>query len=137
MKTYSPSQSSVKRNWHLLDAKDQVIGRLATRAAELLMGKHKVDFVRHLDWGDHVVVINSAIVKATGNKDTQKVYTRHTGYPGGLRQITLEKLRLSKPEEIIKHAVSGMLPKNKLRDRMLLRLHVFSEEKHTYGQYFK
>ena len=137
MKTYSPSKTAVKRNWHLLDAKDQVIGRLATQAAVFLMGKHKTDYVHHLDWGDHVVVINAASARVTGNKETQKVYTRHTGFPGGLRQITLEKLRIKKPEFIIEHAVSGMLPKNKLRDEMLKRLHVFVGDTHKYGQHFK
>lgn len=136
-RTYSPSSSDIKRGWHEIDAKGQVLGRLATQVAALLMGKHKVGFVRHLDSGDHVVVLNSEQVTVTGKKETDKVYTHHTGYPGGLRQTTLVKLRAEKPEKIVINAVSGMLPKNKLHDRMLKRLHVVVGSQNPYAKYQK
>lgn len=135
-KTYSPSIKDLKRNWHLIDASDQVLGRIATQAAHLLMGKHKVDFVRHLDWGDHVVIINAEKAVTTGRKETQKKYVRHSGYPGGYRETTLEKLRAEKPTEVLKHAVSGMLPNNKLRDRMIKRLYLIVGSENPYAKYF-
>ena len=137
MTTFTPQISQVDRKWHLIDAKDQILGRIATQIAVLLMGKYKPTFARHLDWGDHVVVINASQVATTGNKETQKVYTSHSGYPGGLKQITLEKLRVKSPDQIIIHAVSGMLPDNKLKSDMLGRLHVFSGSDHTFIQHFK
>lgn len=137
MKTYSPKVSEITRSWHVLDAKDFVIGRLATQVAVLLMGKHKPTFVRHIDSGDHVVVLNGEKITSTGNKELQKVYTRHSGRPGGLRQTTLEKLRQEKPEQIIIHAVSGMLPDNKLKDIMIKRLHVIIGSDNPYAKYIK
>lgn len=133
----STKSSQVKRNWHFLDAKDQILGRLATRAAQLLMGKGKPYFVRYLDCGDYVVVVNAQKVKVTGKKEEQKMYYRHSGYPGGFRQDPLRKWREEKPERIIMHAVRGMLPQNKLRDRMLKRLKVFPGENHPYGDKLK
>ena len=137
MKTFSPKTADVTHAWHLVDATGQVIGRLATKIAILVMGKHKPTFARHIDSGDHVVVVNAVKIRATGSKELQKVYHRHSGYPGGMRETTLEKMRATKPEEIVIHAVSGMLPKNKLRDVMLKKLHVYAEEVHPYGQHFK
>jgi len=135
--TYSPKVSEIHRSWHVVDAQDQILGRLATRVASLLMGKHKPGFVRHLDSGDHVVVTNCEKIVVTGKKEATKVYTRHSGYPGGLRQTTLNKLRVAKPTEIIVHAVAGMLPKNKLHDRMLKRLHVVVGGENPYARYSK
>lgn len=135
--TRSTKQSEIKRNWYLVDAKGKVAGRLATEIACLLTGKSKSYFVRHLDCGDYVVVINAKEVVVTGNKEKQKVYTRYSGYPGGLHKETLEKLRERKPEEIIRHAVMGMLPKNKLQDRLITRLYIFKGEKHSYDDKFK
>jgi large subunit ribosomal protein L13 len=133
MKMTQPTKTSdITREWVLVDVKDQILGRVATQIAQLLMGKSKAYFAKNMDCGDHVVVINAKYVKATGNKEDQKVYTRYSGYPGGLRSETLKELRIRKPEEIILHAVSGMLPKNKLRDTMLARLHVFAEAEHKY-----
>jgi large subunit ribosomal protein L13 len=136
MSTYSPSAPSVTRNWHIFDAKDQVLGRLATQIASVLMGKSKTYFVRHLDIADHVVVINASKVTVTGNKSTQKVYHRHSGFPGGMKITTYNQMLKTKPQEIIIHAVSGMLPKNKLHDRLLSHLHVYAGSDHPYGQQF-
>ena len=118
MRTYSPSIKDIKRAWHLVDAKEKILGRVSTQIAELLIGKKKPYFVSHLDCGDFVVVINAAHVAVTGKKEKQKTYFRHSGYPGGLKAVSLGELRSKQPEKIIIHAVSGMLPQNKLRDRM-------------------
>jgi large subunit ribosomal protein L13 len=136
MKTYVPSATEIKRAWHEIDAQDQIIGRVATQAAILLMGKHKPTFVRNLDSGDHVVILNAERIVSTGRKETQKIYAHHTGHVGGYRQTTLSKLRVEDPAEIIKHAVFGMLPKNKLRDNMIKRLYVVIGSEHQYGKYF-
>jgi large subunit ribosomal protein L13 len=127
----------IKRTWHLIDVKDKTLGRISSEIAQLLMGKHKPYFVRNLDCGDYVVIVNAKDVKVTGNKEEQKNYYRHSGYPGGFRQETLKELRVRKPQEIITHAVKGMLPQNKLRDRMLRRLFVFAGEEHKYEDKFK
>ncbi len=129
--------SDIKRSWHLIDVKEKPLGRVCSEIAQLLMGKEKPYFVRNLDTGDYVVVVNARSVKATGRKEEQKKYYRHSGYPGGLRVETLKQLRARKPEEIIKHAVRGMLPQNRLRDRMLTRLFIFAEKEHTYQDKFK
>ena len=128
--------SEVKREWHLADVKGKILGRTATEIARLLMGKGKPYFAKNLDCGDFVVVINAKEVDVSGKKETDKVYTRYSGYPGGLRKITVKELRQRKPEEIIRHAVSGMLPKNKLRASMLKRLYVYSGEENPYGDKF-
>ena len=125
--------SEIKRDWYIFDLKDQTLGRQATKIAELLMGKKKPYFVRNLDCGDYVVVINAKDVKVTGKKEEQKVYNRHSMYPGGFRSESLKELRARKPEDIIKHAVKGMLPDNRLRDKMLKRLFVSASAEHTYG----
>jgi large subunit ribosomal protein L13 len=126
-----------KRRWHLIDAEGKVLGRLASRIAPLLMGKKKIGYLPYLDGGDHVVVINAAKVKVTGRKETDKVYYRHSGYPGGLKEETLEELRKRRPEEIIRRAVKGMLPKNKLLRGRLKRLHIFAGSEHDYKDKFK
>ena len=127
----------IKREWHLLDAKNKPLGRFAGEAALLLIGKNKAYFAKNLDCGDYVVVINAKEVASTGNKETKKKYYRHSMYPGGFKEETLENLRKRKPTDIIVNAVSGMLPKNKLRDRFLTRLYVFENEKHEYEDKFK
>jgi large subunit ribosomal protein L13 len=137
MKTLSPKSSEIARSWHLFDAEDQVLGRLATRIADTLMGKSKTNFVRHLDIGDHVVVINASKVLVTGKKMQQKLYHRHSGYPGGMKITTYDQLLHSRPEQIIIHAVSGMLPKNKLQARLLRHLHVYPQEIHPFTKQFK
>ncbi|OGH03056.1 MAG: 50S ribosomal protein L13 [Candidatus Levybacteria bacterium RIFCSPHIGHO2_01_FULL_37_17] len=138
MKQTKPTKASeIKREWRLIDLEGKVLGRIATDIAKLLMGKHKPNFVRNLDMGDNVVVINAGKIKVTGNKENLKTYYRHSGYPGGFKAETLSKLRQRKPQDIIIRAVSGMLPQNRLKDRMLLRLHVFAEADHTYQDKFK
>jgi large subunit ribosomal protein L13 len=124
--------SQVKRDWHLVDVSDKVLGRIAVEIAHLLMGKSKPHFVRSLDVGDNVVVINASGVKVTGKKEEDKKYYRHSGYPGGFKVRTFKEQMGLKPEEIIRHAVRGMLPQNRLRDRMMTRLFVFSNENHPY-----
>jgi len=132
VKTYSVKVSEIKRDWHVIDATDQVLGRLATRAARLLMGKHKPVFSRNLDVGDYVVVINAEKVRVTGNKAKQKVYYRHSGYPGGLKSITLEKLMQTNPTRVIEHAVKGMLPHTRLGASMMKKLRVYVGDTHPY-----
>ena len=129
--------SDITRSWHLIDVKDQVLGRVATGIALTLTGKSKPYFVRNLDCGDHVVVINAKYVAVTGHKEKEKMYGRYSGYPGGLKQKPLWKLRQNNPAEIIRRAVFGMLPKNKLRDRLITRLYIYPETEHPYGDKFK
>jgi large subunit ribosomal protein L13 len=128
--------SDIKRSWHHVDVKDKTLGRVATEIALLLMGKGKSNFVRNLDCGDFVVVTNAQFVKVTGKKEEKKNYYRHSGYPGGFRSETLKELRSRKPEDIILHAVKGMLPDNRLKDKMLARLFVFAGEEHKYQDKF-
>jgi len=137
MRTKATKASEIKRSWHLIDAKDQILGRLATKIARLLMGKDKPYFVSYLDCGDYVVVTNAAKIRVTGKKAKQKIYYRHSGYPGGFREINFAKQMEKDPSQIIRHAVSGMLPKNKLRDKRLARLKIFVNDKHPYKDKFK
>ena len=132
MKTYTTKPDDIERQWHLIDASGQILGKLATQAAGLLMGKHKPIFSRHLDTGDFVVVINAAKVRVTGRKAEQKLYYRHSGYPGGLKSISLEKLMETKPTRVIEHAVKGMLPHNRLGAKMLKKLKVYAGEEHPH-----
>lgn len=135
--TKSTKQSEIKREWHLIDVKEKILGRMASDIALLLMGKSKSNFVRNLDLGDYVVVTNAKFVRVTGKKETDKKYYRHSGFPGGFRQQTLQEMRAKKPTEIIIHAVSGMLPQNRLKKQMLKRLYVFEAEEHNYEDKFK
>ncbi len=130
-------KSQIKTAWHIFDAKNQILGRLASKIAPVLFGKNKPYFVRNLDCGDNVVVINASLVKVTGKKEVEKKYTSYSGYPSGLKTETLSQLREKKPERIIEKAVFNMLPKNKLRDRWMKRLHVFAGGKHTFEENFK
>lgn len=132
MKTYIAKEKDIKKSWHLIDAKDQVLGRLASRIAILLLGKHKVIFSKHQDVGDEVVVINAAKVRVTGGKMGDKVYQRYSAYPGGLNKETLESMMKRKPEFVITHAVHGMLPKTKLGAKLLKKLKVYPDEKHPH-----
>jgi large subunit ribosomal protein L13 len=135
--TRSTKANDIKREWHLIDVKGKILGRVSSEIAQLLMGKSKPYFVKNMDCGDYVVVINAKEVKTTGKKEDLKTYYRHSGYPGGFKAEKLKDLRQRNPEEIIKHAVSGMIPQNKLRASMLKRLYVFAGEVHTYGDKFK
>ena len=132
MKTYSTKASDIKRKWHLIDAQDKILGKLATQVAGLLMGKHKPIFSRHLDTGDHVVVINAEKVRVTGNKAKQKLYHRHSGYPGGLKSITLERVMQTHPTRVIEYAVKGMLPRTRLAAEMMKRLRVYAGDAHPH-----
>jgi large subunit ribosomal protein L13 len=138
MKLTNPTKSKdIKRTWHLIDVKGKTLGRIATEIAKLLMGKSKPYFVPHLDCGDYIVVVNASYVAVSGRKETQKIYMRYSGYPGGAKRKSFSQVRSEHPERIIEEAVSGMLPKNKLRASMLRRLYVFPKESHPYGDKFK
>ena len=138
MKMTKPTKTAeVVRAWHLIDVSGKILGREATAIAQILIGKSKPYFAKNIDCGDYVVVVNAKKVAASGKKEKDKVYTRYSGYPSGLHKRTLGELREVKPTEIIRHAVSGMLPKNKLRASMLKRLYVFEGSEHKYGEHFK
>ncbi len=124
--------SMVQRKWHVIDVADQTLGRISSQIAKLLIGKHKPYFVAHQDTGDYVVVINAAKVKTTGNKLKQKIYYRHSGYPGGLRTRTLEQQLEKDPRRVLEHAIKGMLPKTKLGASMFTKLYVYSDATHPY-----
>lgn len=132
MKTYSTKASDIKREWYVIDATDQILGRLSTRIAGLLMGKHKPMFNRHLDVGDYVVVTNAEKIRVTGDKLNQKSYYRHSGYPGGLKSVSLGRMLETYPTRVIENAVKGMLPQNRLRARMMKRLRVHVGDAHPY-----
>jgi large subunit ribosomal protein L13 len=137
MKTYSTKASEIERQWHVIDASDKILGRLASQIARLLMGKHKPIFSRHLDVGDFVVVINAEKVRVTGNKEKQKLYYRHSGYPGGLKSISLEKMMHDNPTRVIEHAVKGMLPHNRLGNTIRKRLKVYVGDAHPHQAQIK
>ncbi len=132
MKTYSAKASEVKREWYLVDASGKILGRLASKVATLLMGKHKPTYSPNLDMGDYVVVINAEKIRFTGNKAKDKLYYRHSGYPGGLKSTTLEEMLKKHPTRVIEYAVKGMLPHNKLGARMFKKLKVYAGENHPY-----
>ncbi len=130
MKTFSTKPADIKRERHIFDASDKVLGRLATQVARLLMGKHKPIFARNMDTGDFVVVTNADKVRVTGNKLKQKLYYRHSGYPGGLKTTSLEKMMQTNPAWVIEHAVKGMLPHNRLGASMMKKLKVYVGDTH-------
>jgi len=132
MKTYSVKASEIERQWHVIDASDKVLGRLATEVARLLMGKDKPMFSRHLDTGDYVVVVNAEKVHVSGDKSEQKLYYRHSGYPGGFKSTNLEEMLKNKPAWVIEHAVKGMLPKNRLGNSMMKKLKVYAGDSHPH-----
>lgn len=136
MKTQSTKIGEIKRTWQLIDVKGQVLGRAATRVALTLMGKGKPNFVRNLDCGDYVVVTNAKHVVTTGKKEKEKLYGNYSGHPGGLKQKALWQVRREKPTEPLRHAVWGMLPKNKLRARLITRLYLYPESEHPYKNKF-
>lgn len=137
MKTKATRNKDIRRYWHLFDMKGKVLGRIATEIAQKLMGKGKAYFVPNLDCGDYIVVINAKSTIVTGNKQSQKIYSSYSGYPGGLKKKSFRQLITENPTRIIREAVSGMLPKNKLRDQMLKRLFIFSDENHPYKEKLK
>ncbi len=133
MKTYAVRASEIERRWWVVDARDQTLGRLATRIAVLLEGKHKPIYSPHLDTGDHVVVVNAEKVRVTGNKLRQKTYYRHSNYPGGLKAETLETVLGRKPELVIERAVKGMLPRNRIGRAMFRKLKVYRGAEHPHA----
>ena len=136
MKTYTAKPSDIKRDWFVVDASGKTLGRLATEIARRLRGKHKPEYTPHMDTGDYIVVINAKEVKVTGKKTTDKIYHHHTGFPGGLKSITFDKLIEKKPEMIIEKAVKGMLPRGPLGREMYRKLKVYpgAEHKHAAQQ---
>jgi len=133
MKTFSTKAKDIKREWHLIDASGEILGSVAVEAANLLMGKQKTIFCRHMDVGDNVVIINAAKIRVTGNKLKQKMYYRHSNYPGGLKADSLEDLMNKDPGKAVEHAIRGMLPHNRLEARMMNRLKVFAGDEHPYA----
>jgi large subunit ribosomal protein L13 len=136
MITYQPKAKEVVRNWHLVDAEGEVLGRLSTKIAGLLMGKQKSNFSRHMDSGDYVVVLNAEKVVLTGKKEDQKVYYSHSGYSGGLKHIVAGKLRIEHPERIIGKAVKGMLPDNRLQEKRMSRFKIVVGSKNPFAEKF-
>ena len=133
MKTISAKKESVTREWYLVDATNQTLGRLCTEIANRLRGKHKPEYTPHVDTGDYIVVVNAEKVKVTGNKTTDKIYHRHTGYPGGIKSMSFDKLLAKAPERIIEKAVKGMMPKNKLSRSMLTKLKIYAGSEHPHA----
>ncbi len=131
-KTYQPTAKEVKRNWQLIDAKDMVLGRVATQIAMHLMGKSKKDYSPHMDNGDYVVVLNAGFIRVTGKKAEQKEYYSHSGYPGGFKTVTYEKMKKTHPERILELAVKRMLPGNRLQDKRMTRLHISLDERNPW-----
>ena len=132
MKTYSPRPADVERRWYVVDADGAILGRLASEVAKILCGKHKPIFAPHADTGDHVIVVNAGGVRLTGGKEQKKIYYRHSGYPGGLRSRTLDEMLERRPEEVIRKAVKGLLPRNRLARQQLRKLKVYAGPDHPH-----
>ena len=133
MKTVSAKKESISREWYVVDATDKTLGRLSTAIANRLRGKHKPEYTPHVDTGDYIVVVNAEKVRVTGNKTTDKIYHHHTGYPGGIKSITFDKLIDKAPEQVIEKAVKGMMPKNKLSRSMLNKLKIYAGSAHPHS----
>lgn len=131
-RTWSPKASEIERHWHVVDADGQILGRLATQVATLLRGKHKPTFTPHMDNGDFVVVVNAEKIRVTGKKPEQKMYYRYSGYPGGLKETSYRLLQQRHPDRIIKFAVKGMLPKNRLGRKLMKKLHIYAGPRHPH-----
>ena len=132
MKTFSTTPKDIEREWFVIDAEGQVLGRLATQVASILRGKEKPYFVPYLDTGDHVIILNADQIRVTGNKMEQKVYTRYTGWPGGLRTATLKDRMEKEPDKVVRGAIKGMLPRGPLGRQMLTKLHVYAGSDHPH-----
>ena len=135
--TYQPKAKEVKRNWLLIDAKGKVLGRLATEIATKLMGKHKADYSPHMDNGDYIVVVNAKEIKVTGRKEEQKKYYRHSGYPGGFKEVSYKEMKEKHPTRILELAVKRMLPDNRLRDKRMTRLFISLDSNNPYKNKFQ
>jgi len=131
-KTFTPTPADIDRNWYVVDAEGIPLGRLASEVAQILRGKHKPTFAPHMDLGDYVIVVNADKIAVTGNKETQKVYYRHSGFPGGLRSDTLAKMRADHPDRLVTNAVRGMIPKNRLGRQTLTKLKVYAGPDHPH-----
>jgi large subunit ribosomal protein L13 len=132
LKTFSPKPQDIERKWYVVDANGAILGRLAARIAQVLRGKHKPIFAPHVDCGDFVVVVNADKVRLTGRKTDQKVYYRHSGYPGGFKIVPFQRMLVNRPEFILRNAVRGMLPKNRLGRKMLKKLKVYASDEHPH-----
>lgn len=130
--TYTAKPADIEREWHIIDAENQIVGRLASKVATLLRGKHKPSFTPHMDMGDHVIVINADKVRFSGNKETDKEYFRHTGYPGGVKTRTPKEVRIKKPTFMVENAVKGMLPKGPLGRQMIKKMKVYAGPEHPH-----
>ncbi|OGD85746.1 50S ribosomal protein L13 [Candidatus Curtissbacteria bacterium RBG_16_39_7] len=137
MRKRKKQKNNRQRNWYLINAKGKILGRLATEVATILMGKNKPSYLSYLDLGDNVVVINAKDVRLSGRKEKQKTYTSYSGYPGGLKVKTFEEIKSARPQDLIYHAIQGMLPKNKLARQMIKKLYVYPGEEHPYKDKFK
>jgi large subunit ribosomal protein L13 len=133
MKTYTAKAGQVEQGWYVVDAQGKVLGKLATQIATRLRGKHKPEYTPHVDTGDYVIVVNAAKVRVTGRKTENKVYYRHSGYPGGIKETNFAKLRANRPERVLQHAVKGMLPKGPLGYAMLKKLKVYAGATHPHS----
>lgn len=133
MKTYNATNETAKHDWYLVDASNKTLGRLASEVASRLRGKHKPEYTPHVDTGDFIVIINASQVKVTGNKAKAKIYYSHSGYPGGLKEMTFEKLLLKSPERVLEIAIKGMLPKNPLGRAMYRKLKVYAGKEHPHA----
>ena len=132
MKTFMQKKETVERKWYVIDAEGKPLGRVATKAAHVLRGKHKVTFTPHIDCGDYIIIINASKVNLTGNKEAKKMYYNHSGYPGGLRERTGKEMKANYPEEMVERAVKGMLPKGRLGRAMYKKLFVYANETHEH-----
>ncbi|MCL4796245.1 MAG: 50S ribosomal protein L13 [Bryobacteraceae bacterium] len=132
MKTEFPSKSEIVRTWHVIDASEAALGRIASQAAKVLMGKNKPTYTPFLDTGDHVIVINAEKAVLTGNKEGQKLYRRHSGYPGGLKEVPAARMRQTRPVKMVEEAIKGMLPKTKLGKQMYRKLKVYAGDQHPH-----
>ncbi|WP_119072720.1 50S ribosomal protein L13 [Aggregatilinea lenta] len=132
MKTYTPTPDDIQREWYVVDAKDKTLGRLATEVARILRGKHKPIFAPHMDTGDFVIIINCEKIRVTGDKLDSKLYYRHSGYPGGIKSVTLRQQLNKFPDRVLQEAVRGMLPKNKLGRAMIKKLKIYAGDKHPH-----
>ena len=133
MQTYTAKPADIERQWHEIDADGKVLGRIATRAAKILMGKHRPTYTPSMDTGDHVIIVNASKVKLTGRKENDKIYRRHSGYEGGLREERASVVRALRPERLIEEAIRGMLPKTKMGDAMYRKLKVYAGDKHPHS----
>lgn len=133
MKTFNATPTTVKRSWFIVDAKDKTLGRMASRIATILRGKHKPEYTPHIDTGDYVIVVNASLAKLTGAKATDKMYYRHTGYPGGIKEMSYAKLMEHAPERALQQAVKGMLPRGPLGRAMFKKLKVYAGAEHEHG----